>query len=53
MTKHRSARRRKLESLLQLLRRHKDEEVRHYLCCPYPRTLRLAAIIVLRERSHT
>lgn len=54
MTKHRSARRRKLDSLIQLLRRHNNEEVRHYLCCAqYPRTLRYAALMVLRERSLT
>ncbi len=54
MTKHKSARRRKLESLLQLLRRHQTHEVQHYLCvAQYPRTLRFAALTVLRERSAT
>lgn len=54
MTKHRSARRRKVDSLLQILRRHTNREVRHYLCVPqYPRTLRFAALTVLRERGQT
>ena len=53
MTKHRSARRQKLESLLRLLRRHNTDEVKHYLIPAYPRTLRIAAVIVLRERSRT
>lgn len=54
MKRYQSRRRRKVESLLQLLRRHTNREVQHYLCVPqYPRTLRFAALTVLRERGQT
>uniref|UniRef100_A0A6M3KH85 Uncharacterized protein n=1 Tax=viral metagenome TaxID=1070528 RepID=A0A6M3KH85_9ZZZZ len=49
--KFRSNRRCKFESLCQLLRRHSLEAIRHYACIEQcPRTLRAAAITVLRER---
>lgn len=51
MRKFKSGRRRKFESLCQLLRRHALKEIQHYACIPqYPRTLRAAALTVLRER---
>ena len=43
---------RKFDALLSMLRRHTIPEVRHYAVIPqYPRTLRAAAITVLRERD--
>lgn len=51
MSKFKSSRRRKFESLCQLLRRHALAEVKHYAnIAQYPRTLRAAALAVLRER---
>ncbi len=51
MSKFKSGRRRKFESLCKLLRRHAIDEVRHYVNeGQYPRTLRAAALTVLRER---
>lgn len=52
MSKFKSGRRRKFDSLLRMLWRHTTNEVRHYACIPqYPRTLRAAAITVLRDRG--
>ena len=52
MRHFKSARRRKFESLFRMLQRHPTEQVRHYFCIgQYPRTLRLAALAVLRERK--
>lgn len=50
MSKFKSGRRRKFESLCQMLRRHALKEVQHYMILAYPRTLRAAALTVLRER---
>ncbi len=51
MSKFKSGRRRKFESLCQMLRRHALKEVQHYVnVAQYPRTLRAAALAVLRER---
>ena len=54
MSNHRyvSARRRKFEALLSMLRRHTIPEVRHYAVIQeYPRTLRAAALVALREKG--
>ncbi len=52
MSKFRSGRRRKFECLCQMLRRHASKEVQHYVnVAQYPRTLRAAALSVLRERG--
>ncbi len=51
MRQFKSTRRRKFESLLRLLQRHPTQEVKHYVDVPqYPRTLRFAALTILRER---
>lgn len=51
MKTFKSGRRRKFESLCQMLRRHALNEVKHYVnVAQYPRTLRAAALAVLRER---
>lgn len=52
MSKFKSGRRRKFESLCHMLRRHALKEVQHYVnVAQYPRTLRAAALTVLRERG--
>lgn len=52
MSKYQSTRRRKFDTLQRHLARYPTEHVRSYACiAQYPRTLRAAAIAVLRMRD--
>jgi len=51
MTTFKSKRRQRFETLRKHFMRYPIREVEHYVACAYPRTLRAAALAVLRERS--